>query len=86
MKEEKLFSVAEYYDGHLEEFQNFKTSKQGYEITLEYIEIMESALQEAGRSVDVEEELLPNGDFLIKLTSEEGIYEFEGFNNNNLTH
>jgi len=86
MKEEKVFSVAEYFGNQLEEFQNFTDAKEGYEISRNYATIVESEYKAIETHYETLESMLPNGDFTITIKTFYGTYEFEGFNRTNLIH
>jgi hypothetical protein len=86
MKEEQVFSVAEFYGDQLEEFQNFTDAKEGYEISRKYIDLIESEFKAMDTHYETLESMLPNGDFTITIKTFYGTYEFEGFNRTNLIH
>ena len=82
----QFFSVAESFNGHLEEFQNFENAIEGYEVTEGYLKIMTEALEGANVDYNIERAMTPSGEFHTSVMTTEGLYEFEGFINTNLTH
>tara|TARA_R110000772_G_scaffold68888_1_gene152516 strand:- start:124 stop:387 length:264 start_codon:yes stop_codon:yes gene_type:complete len=82
----EFFSVAESFNGQLEEFQNFDNALEGYEITEGYLKIMTEALDRANVWYDIERAMAPSGEFNTSVLTADGLYEFEGFINTNLTH
>jgi len=86
MKEERIFSVAEFFGSQLEEFQNFADAKEGNEITEKYVKLIEDEFNAMDTLHSVERSMTPEGDFTITIKTYYGIYEFEGFWRTNLIH
>tara|TARA_R110000782_G_scaffold19444_7_gene53071 strand:- start:976 stop:1239 length:264 start_codon:yes stop_codon:yes gene_type:complete len=82
----QFFSVAESFNGQLEEFQNFDNAIEGYEITEGYLRIMTEALDRVNIWYTIERAMTPSGEFNTSVLTADGLYEFEGFINTNLTH
>jgi len=86
MKEERIFSVAEFFGSQLEEFQNFADAKEGNEITEKYVKLIEDEFNAMDTLHSVERSMTPEGDFTITIKTYYGTYEFEGFWRTNLIH
>lgn len=86
MKEERIFSVAEFFGSQLEEFQNFADAKEGNEITEKYVKLIEDEFNAMDTLHSVERSMTPEGGFTISIKTYYGTYEFEGFWRTNLIH